>query len=66
MLEELLDDVVPKYVSHESNCIRAYLLEHCRFLVAVGCFELSLYESGTMLVTREFNNIAKDVLSHSD
>ncbi len=45
VLEELLDNVIAKNVSHELNCVWMELPEDLVFLVAVGGLELLLNES---------------------
>ena len=62
MFEELLDDVVTKYVCHQLNCVWLNFPKHLLFLVRVGCLQFQLDESRSVLIATEFNNMTIDVL----
>lgn len=62
MFKEFLDHVITKDIGHQLNSVGEQLSEDLILLVAVGCLELLLNESRTVLVTTELNNVIVDVL----
>lgn len=62
MLEELLNDVVTKYVLHQLNRIRLDLPKHMFLFLAVGDRDFVLDETGSMLVPTKFDDVTAEVL----
>lgn len=62
MLKELLNHVVAKDIGHQLPCVGVDLAEQLSFVVTVGCFELLLNESRTMLITTELDNVVVYIL----
>lgn len=62
MLEEFLDDVIAKDISHELQAVGLNLAEDLVFLIAVGGLEFLLDEPRSMLITTEFHNVVVDIL----
>ena len=62
VLKELLYHIITKYISHQLHCVRHQLSIDLVFLIAIGCFKLSLNETSTILIAAEFHNMMVDVL----
>lgn len=63
MFEEFLDDVVAKHIFHQLDRVWLDLPEYLFLLVAVRCYQLFLYESRTVLVTTELNDVVVNILT---
>ena len=63
VLKQLLDDVIAKYILHESNCVWTDLGKHLVLLIAIGRFKLLLNEARAMLVTRKLHDVPVDFLN---
>ena len=62
MLKELLDDVVPKHIDHQTKRMVVDLLEDHLALLGCRLFQLLLDEAGAVLVPAELDHVAFDVL----
>jgi hypothetical protein len=62
MLEDLLNHIVAKYISHQLQGIWLDFTEDLVLLIAIGRLKFLLNEPGTMLITTEFNYMTVDVL----
>jgi len=64
MLEELLNYVVAKDISHQLNGVWIELSEDLVLLIAIGSLELLLNETRAMLIATKFDNVIVDFLQH--
>ena len=62
ILEELLDDVVAKNISHELKGARGDFIEHGLLVGARGSLEFLLNEAGTVLISAKLDNVTENVL----
>lgn len=63
VFEELLDDIIPKYISHQLARVRVELAKDLILLIAVGGLQLLLDESRSMLVTAELDDVIVNILA---
>ena len=66
VLEELLNHVITKDISHQLTCVRMELSKDLILFVAVCGLKLLLNEARAMLVTTEFDDMLIDILNLSE
>lgn len=65
MLEELLKDIIAKYILHQGQCVGLQFAKDVVFLVGLGLLQLRLNEKRSMMVAAELNDIADYILRKS-
>lgn len=61
VIKEFLNDIVSIDILHQLTSVWHDFIKQSCFIMAVGSLELCLQESGTLLIAREFNDMAKDI-----